>query len=67
MTNIHQKPAASKAPNHIAYTIHDSEQSSFWARIGCGWTHSDAKGQPGPDAFPRDGKITVRLASDAKA
>ncbi len=69
MTTTEQKPAASKAPTHIAYTVRDLDNDrSFWTRIGSAWAHADGNGfNIQVDAVPLDGRITLRVATDAKA
>lgn len=68
MTNTEQKSAASKAPTHTAYTIRDGQEKSFWTRIGSAWAHADGNGfNIQLEALPLDGRITLRVATDAKA
>lgn len=69
MTTTGQKPTASKAPTHIAYTVRDLDNDrSFWTRIGSAWAHADGNGfNIQVEALPLDGRITLRVATDAKA
>ncbi len=69
MTTTEQNPAASKAPTHIAYTVRDLDKDrSFWTRIGSAWAHADGNGfNIQVEALPLDGRITLRVATDAKA
>ena len=69
MTTTEQRPAASKAPTHVAYTVRDLDNDrSFWTRIGSAWAHGDGNGfSIHLDALPLDGRITLRVAADAKA
>ena len=69
MTTTEQKPAASKAPTHIAYTVRDLDNDrSFWTRIGSAWAHADGNGfNIQVEALPLDGRITLRVATEAKA
>ena len=69
MTTTEQNPAASKAPTHVAYTVRDLDNDrSFWTRIGSTWAHGDGNGfSIQLDAMPFDGRITLRVATDAKA
>ena len=57
-----------KAPSHIAYQVRDREgRKGFWTRIGSAWTHGDGRGYNLQlEAYPRDGRITLRVASDKK-
>jgi len=69
MTNTEQKPAASKAPTHIAYTVRDLDnERSFWTRIGSAWAHAYGNGfNIQVEALPLDGRSTLRVVTDAKA
>lgn len=68
MTTTGKKTAASKAPTHIAYTVRDGHERSFWTRIGSAWAHADGNGfNIQVEALPIDGRITLRVVSDAKA
>lgn len=68
MTNTNEKPAASKAPTHIAYSVREvTHDRSFWTRIGSAWAHGDGKGFTVQiDAVPLDGRITLRVSSDKR-
>jgi hypothetical protein len=61
------QPAASKAPSHVAYSVRDREGSKgFWTRIGSAWQHADGKGYTVQlDVVPLDGRITLRVPSEA--
>ena len=61
------KPA-SKSPSHHAYQVRDREGgAAFWTRIGAVWPHQDGQGfNIQLDAFPLDGRITLRVVSDSK-
>jgi hypothetical protein len=57
------------APTHIVYQVLDREgdQSAIWTRIGAAWPHSDGKGfNITLTALPVDGRLSVRVASEAK-
>jgi hypothetical protein len=58
----------SKTPSHIAYQVRDREGGKgFFTRIGAAWQHKDGKGfNVQLDCVPLDGRITFRVASDAK-
>ena len=60
--------AGSKSPSHIAYHVRDREGGKgFFTRIGAAWPHKDGKGfNVQLDCVPLDGRITFRVASDAK-
>lgn len=59
---------AGKTPTHIAYQVRDRDgKKGFWTRIGSAWPHSDGKGfSLQLDVVPLDGRITLRIASEAK-
>ena len=59
---------ASKTPSHVAYQVRDREgQKGFWTRIGSVWPHADGRGFTVQlDAVPLDGRITLRVATEAK-
>ena len=62
--------AAIKAPNYIAYHVRDrgEGQKGFWTRIGVAWAHGDGKGiNIVLDCIPVDGRLTLRVASEANA
>ena len=64
MTNTKQ----SQAPSHIAYTVREGQDRSFWTRIGSVWPHADGNGfSLQLEAFPIDGRVTLRVASEPKA
>ncbi len=64
MTNENTK---AKAPSHLAYQIREREsQKGFWTRIGSAWQHQDQKGFTIQlECLPLDGRITLRVASEA--
>lgn len=60
---------ASKQPTHVAYHVRDGRNGGkgFWTKIGAAWMHKDGKGfNLELDAFPLDGRITLRVPSDEK-
>lgn len=61
------QPTASKAPSHIAYQVRDREGAkAIWTRIGCAWVHNDSQGyQIQLDAVPLDGRVTLRVLTEA--
>jgi hypothetical protein len=55
----------SKKPSHHVYTVRaGTEQGGdFWTKIGVAFAHNDGKGfSVILEAFPVDGKITIRTA-----
>lgn len=59
--------AASKLPSHIAYHIRENDDKGYWTRIGAAWAHKDGKGfNIQVDVTPLSGRITLRVASEAK-
>jgi hypothetical protein len=62
------QPTASKAPSHVAYQVRDREDGkAFWTRIGSAWPHGDGKGFTVQiDALPLNGRISLRVAAEAK-
>ncbi|XVJ51443.1 MAG: hypothetical protein HEQ32_04945 [Vampirovibrio sp.] len=57
------------APTHIVYQVLDreSDKSAIWTRIGAAWPHNDGKGfNITLTALPVDGRLSVRVASEAK-
>jgi hypothetical protein len=57
------------APTHIVYQVLDREgdKSAIWTRIGAAWPHNDGKGfNITLTALPVDGRLSVRVASEAK-
>ncbi len=69
MNDSTKKPtSASKLPTHIAYHVRDREGGeSFWTRIGSAWQHADGKGfNIQVETVPLDGRISLRLLSEAK-
>lgn len=55
-------------PTHIAYWVRDREdKKAVWTRCGAAWAHADGKGfNIALDLQPLDGRISLRLASEAK-
>jgi hypothetical protein len=53
---------------YIVYQVREiAETKSFWTCIGSIWRHSDGSGiNIQLDAIPPDGRITLRVTSDAK-
>lgn len=55
------------APTHIAYQIREGGKQGYWTRIGAAWAHKDGKGfSIQLDCIPLDGRISLRIASEAK-
>lgn len=45
-------------PNLIAYVVRDTENGTFWTRIGAAWSHTKSGGFTAQlQALPIDGKI----------
>jgi hypothetical protein len=45
----------------------EGDKSAIWARIGAAWPHNDGKGfNITLTALPIDGRLSVRVASEAK-
>ncbi len=66
-TENETKPASGKAPAYIAYQVRDGNEKGFFTRIGAAWPNKDGKGfNVQLDAVPLNGRITLRLASEAK-
>jgi hypothetical protein len=56
-----------KKPTHIAYQVRESKDKGYWTRIGAAWAHKDGNGfSLQLDCVPLDGKIALRIASEAK-
>jgi hypothetical protein len=68
MSNNNQNSKSSHKPAYIAYQVREtSGESSFWTRIGVAWKHHSGDGvNIQLDAFPVDGCITLRLATEVK-
>ncbi len=66
--STNSETVASKAPTHIVYHVRDREgRKPIWTRIGGAWAHGDGKGFNAQlEVMPLDGRITLRLASEAK-
>lgn len=60
--------ASKSTPSYIAYQVRDRQGGKgFWTRIGAAWPQKDGKGfNIQLDAAPLDGRITLRVASEAK-
>ncbi len=58
----------SKTPSHIVYHVRDRNgQKGFWTRIGAAWAHTDGQGfNVQVDCVPLDGRLAIRIATDAK-
>ena len=59
----------SKAPSHAVYHVRDNPGGKgFWTRLGAAWPHADGQGfNLQIDCVPLDGRLTIRLASEATA
>jgi len=68
MTNTNEKPAASKTPSHIAYSVRETTHDrSFWTRIGSAWPHAHGNGFTIQlHAVPLDGRVMLRVAAEKK-
>lgn len=69
MSNTNEtQTTASKSPSHAVYQVRDREGGKgFFTRIGAAWPHKDGKGfNIQIDAVPLDGRITLRVVSEAK-
>jgi hypothetical protein len=72
MTDENTKPTTgNRSPSHIAYQVRetktDANKKSYWTRIGSAWAHADGNGfNIQVESVPLDGRITLRLASEAK-
>lgn len=66
--SINKQTSTSKLPSHFAYHVRDREgKESYWTRIGSAWSHADSKGfNIQIETVPLDGRISLRLASEAK-
>ncbi len=60
--------ASSKHPTHAAYVVRDREgKKAVWTRIGSAWSHTDGNGfNLQLEATPIDGRLTLRVITDAK-
>jgi hypothetical protein len=58
---------ASKTPSHYVYQVRDREgQKAIWTRIGAAWSQKDGKGFTVQlDAVPLDGRLTLRVPTEA--
>lgn len=68
MTDTANTNSPSKAPSHVAYVTREGKgPKAFWTRVGVAWPHADGKGfSLQLEAVPLDGRVTLRLASEAK-
>ena len=67
MSTTETQTATGKAPTHIAYQVREGSQKSYWTRIGAAWAHADGKGfNIQLEAVPLDGKISLRVPSEAE-
>lgn len=59
---------SSKSPSHVVYQVRDREGSKgFFTRIGAAWPHKDGKGfNVQIDAVPLDGRLALRVMTEAK-
>lgn len=58
----------SKAPSFIAYHVREGKEKSYFTRVGAAWTHKDGNGfNIVLEAFPVDGKITLRANEEPSA
>jgi hypothetical protein len=56
-----------KSPSHLAYHVRDGGQKGFWTKVGVAWQHKDGNGfNLQLDCVPIDGRITLRVATEAK-
>ena len=64
--SVNNPSSTSKTPSHIAYHVRDRKGAdAIWTRIGSAWQHADGKGfNIQLDAFPRDGRITLRVPEE---
>ena len=62
------KSTKGKAPSFIAYHVRNkSDSEGFWTRIGSAWEHADGQGYNIQiETVPLDGRITLRISSEAK-
>jgi hypothetical protein len=66
-TTTEPTPAGSHAVTHLAYHVREGKDKGFWTRVGVAWQHRDEKGfNVKLDCLPVDGRITLRVASEAK-
>ena len=58
-----------KTPSHAVYHVRDRNgQKGIWTRLGAAWPHADGQGfNLQIDCVPLDGRLTIRLASEATA
>ncbi len=59
--------STSNKPTHIAYSVTDRNDKSYWTRIGSAWQHKDGRGfNCELQIVPLDGRVTLRVATDKK-
>ncbi len=56
----------SRQPDYLAYGIKESEQKSFWTRLGAAWKNRDESINVVLDYLPLDGKVQLRKPPDAE-
>jgi len=67
MSTTKTQTTSNKAPTHIAYQVREGNPKSYWTRIGAAWPHADGKGfNIQVEAVPLDGKISLRVPSEAE-
>jgi len=55
------QPAASKAPDLIAWHVQTKGDKTFWNKLGASWQHKDGKGMTLQlETLPMDGRIVLR-------
>jgi hypothetical protein len=55
------QPAATKAPDFIAFHVLTRGDKTFWNRVGASWLHNDGNGMSVHlETFPIDGRIVLR-------
>ncbi|HEX4613240.1 MAG TPA: hypothetical protein VH092_33950 [Urbifossiella sp.] len=70
MTTAKRTTTKTSKPAYIAYTVRNNEdqKEGFWTRLGVAFPHQDGKGfNLLLDAYPLDGRITLRVPSDKPA
>lgn len=66
-THNDQPTAGTHAPTHFAYHVREGKDKGFWTKVGIAWQHRDGKGfNVKLDCLPVDGRISLRVASEAK-
>ena len=55
-----------RRPTHRLYRVNGDGKAAIWTPIGAAWPNKDGKGfNIQLDAVPLDGRVTLRLASQA--